>query len=64
MPRLGEESGARMVMMTTKNYIQNRFYGGPGFLSLTNKRTRNSTGSSSVSSGGDSTSSHNTTPLK
>jgi hypothetical protein len=56
-PRLDEEVGAKMVMMKTKNYIQKKYYGGPSFLSLTNNRTRNSTGSSSVSSGGDSTSS-------
>ena len=54
-PRLGEEGGANFVMMKTKMYIQKRFYGGPSFLSLTNTRSRNSTGSSSVSSAGDST---------
>ena len=62
-PRLGEEGGANFVMMKTKMYIQKRFYGGPSFLSLTNTRSRNSTGSSSVSSAGDSTSSTNTTSV-
>jgi len=46
-PLVGEKGGAKWIMVKTAQYIMKRFYGGgAGVVSLTSKRTRNSTGSS------------------